>query len=137
MHMVEELKALKELLDMGAITQEEFDAKKTELLSKPMTELAPAKEAEPVADPRSQGEKSKLVAGLLALFLGGLGVHKFYLGYTQEGVIMLLGSTLGCLLLFLGPVAMGVISLIEGITYLTKTDEQFEATYVQGHKGWF
>ena len=36
------------------------------------------------------GEKSKLVAGLLALFGGGLGLHSFYLGYTTKGIMHLL-----------------------------------------------
>ena len=43
-------------------------------------------------------EKSKLVAGLLGIFLGGFGVHKFYLGYTKEGIIMLAVWLVGLLL---------------------------------------
>ena len=50
---------------------------------------------------------------------------------------MLLVTLFGSLFLFLGGVVMGVIALIEGITYLTKTDKQFETIYVQGEKGWF
>ena len=66
--------------------------------------------------------------------MGALGVHKFVLGYTKEGVIMLLLTvlTLG----MLGFVS-GIIGLIEGILYLTKSDEEFVATYVNGKKGWF
>lgn len=74
------------------------------------------------------GSEKKLVAGLLAILLGGLGVHKFYLGYTKEGVIQLLLS-----LVCIG----GIIGIIEGIIYLTKTDEEFVATYINGRKGWF
>lgn len=56
-------------------------------------------------------------------------MHKFYLGYTKEGVIqLLLGLACG-----IG----SVIGLIEGILYLTKTDEEFDATYVEGQKPWF
>lgn len=78
--------------------------------------------------------KDKLVAGLLAIFLGTLGIHKFYLGYTKSGVIMLLVSlfTFG-----VGATVMAVIALIEGILYLTKSDAEFYQTYVQNNKEWF
>ena len=66
--------------------------------------------------------KDKLVAGLLAIFLGTLGIHKFYLGYTKSGVIMLLVS----LLTFgVGATVMAVIALIEGILYLTNLTLNF------------
>lgn len=76
-----------------------------------------------------QQDNKKLAAGLLAILLGGLGVHKFILGYTKEGIIQLI---LG----FLCGVGF-VIGLIEGIIYLTKTDEEFYQTYQVGKKGWF
>ena len=79
-------------------------------------------------------KKEKLVAGLLGILLGLLGIHKFYLGYTKEGVIMLLVSLLTC---GIGAVVMEIIGLIEGIMYLVKSDEEFQATYVDSHKGWF
>ena len=71
----------------------------------------------------------KLTAGLLAILLGWLGAHKFYLGMTSTGVIQLI---LG-LLCGIG----GLIGLIEGILYLTKTDEDFYQTYIVGQKQWF
>ncbi len=74
-------------------------------------------------------ENKKIVSGILAILLGYLGIHKFYLGYTKEGVIQLL---LG-LLFGIG----GLIGIIEGIIYLTKTDEDFYQTYQVGRKGWF
>lgn len=76
-----------------------------------------------------QQENKKVVAGILAILLGGLGVHKFILGYTKEGIIQLI---LG----FLCGVGF-VIGLIEGIIYLTKTDEEFYQTYQVGKRGWF
>jgi TM2 domain-containing membrane protein YozV len=76
----------------------------------------------------------KIPAGILGILLGGLGIHKFYLGYTKEGVIMLLISVLTLGILSIIP---GVIGLIEGIIYLTKSDEDFVATYIAGKKGWF
>ena len=79
-------------------------------------------------------KKEKLVAGLLGILLGSLGIHKFYLGYTKEGVIMLLVSLLTC---GIGAVIIVIIGLIEGIMYLVKSDEEFQAIYVDSHKGWF
>ena len=82
----------------------------------------------------ASGAKSKIAAGLLGIFIGCLGIHKFYLGYTKEAVIMLLVSILTC---GLGATVMWIISLVEGIIYLTKSDEEFDRLYVQEHKGWF
>lgn len=78
--------------------------------------------------------RDKLVAGLLGIFLGSLGIHKFYLGYTKSGVIMLLVSLLT---LGIGAFVMEIIGLIEGILYLTKSDAEFYQTYVQNKKEWF
>ncbi|PLW83836.1 hypothetical protein CWI75_00260 [Kineobactrum sediminis] len=87
------------------------------------------------------GSKNKIAAGLLAIFLGGLGIHKFYLGYTGPGLVYLLTNTIGWVitifLLGVPNMILGVIALIEGIIYLTKTDEDFEQTYVVGRKPWF
>jgi TM2 domain-containing membrane protein YozV len=80
------------------------------------------------------GAEKKIVAGVLAILLGTLGIHKFYLGYNTAGIIMLLVTLLTCG--FAG-VIIWIIALIEGITYLTKTDEEFVATYVNGKKEWF
>ncbi|MEX0272886.1 MAG: NINE protein [Flavobacteriaceae bacterium] len=88
------------------------------------------------------GENKKILAGILAILLGALGVHKFILGYQKEGFI-LLGITiaayaLSCLgigLLFIW--VPGLIGLIEGIVYLTKSDEEFYNTYQVGKKPWF
>ncbi len=80
------------------------------------------------------GAEKKIAAGVTGILLGAIGVHKFVLGYTKEGLIML-GV---CLLTFgFGGALTGLIGLIEGIVYLTKTDEDFVATYVNAHKGWF
>jgi TM2 domain-containing membrane protein YozV len=80
------------------------------------------------------GAEKKIVAGILALLLGQLGIHKFYLGYNTAGIIMLLVTVLTC---GFGGVVIWIIALIEGITYLTKTDEEFVATYINGKKEWF
>ncbi len=74
-------------------------------------------------------ESKKVVAGILAILLGWLGAHKFYLGYTTPGIIQLvLGFCFG-----IG----GIIGIIEGIIYLTKSDEDFYQTYQVGKKEWF
>ncbi len=83
------------------------------------------------------GQKNKLTAGLLAIFLGSLGIHKFYMGWSKQGIIMLLVSIFGSLLFGLGPVVMGIIALIEGIKYLTKTNAEFYEVYERGGKAWF
>ena len=91
--------------------------------------------ATPIPTP---GSKSKVAAGLFGILLGSLGIHKFYLGYTKEGVIWLLISILGGLFTFgIATIVMEVIGLIEGIIYLTKSDEEFYNTYVLNKKAWF
>lgn len=62
--------------------------------------------------------KSKLVAGLLGIFLGWLGIHNFYLGNTSRAVTQLLIGILGSCLV-VGPIVSGVWGLIEGIMILT------------------
>ncbi len=83
-------------------------------------------------NPQPVEEDSKrLAAGLLAILLGPFGIHKFLLGYTSEGIIWLLIS-----LFTLGSVT-GLLGVIEGIIYLTKSDEEFYQTYQVHKKGWF
>lgn len=97
------------------------------------------------------GAEKKMPAALLAIFLGGLGAHKFLLGYQQEGIIMAAGTVGGFILatvigvltcgigfiLLIIPLAVSIIGLVEGIMYLTKSDQEFVATYIQGRRGWF
>ena len=85
-----------------------------------------------------EGADKKIVAGILGILLGALGIHKFYLGYTNEGIIMLLVGTIGGFFTCgIGSIAVGVIGLVEGILYLTKSDEEFVSTYVTNKKPWF
>lgn len=78
--------------------------------------------------PAPRQESKRIVAGILAILLGGFGVHKFFLGYTTPGIIMLLTCWTG---------VTGIIGLIEGILYLTKSDAEFIQTYQVGKKEWF
>lgn len=77
---------------------------------------------------------NKIPAGLCGILLGGFGIHKFILGYTGAGLIMLLVTVLSC---FLGYPVMHIIGLIEGIIYLCKSDDEFVRVYVDGRKEWF
>lgn len=83
------------------------------------------------------GEKNKIVAALLAFFLGGLGIHKFYLGQPGAGIIMLLCALFGWVLLFIPTLIVCVIAFIEFIIYLVISDEEFERRYVHGDQAWF
>lgn len=87
-------------------------------------------------------DNKKVLAGVLAIILGSLGVHKFILGYQKEGFILLGASVIsyalvcfiiGAFLIYI-PILIG---LIEGIIYLTKSDEEFYNTYQAGKKPWF
>lgn len=77
---------------------------------------------------------NKTFAGIIAILLGCLGLHKFILGYPKEGVIMLLISIFG---FGFGASVMFIVGLIEGIIYLTKSNQDFVNTYITGKKGWF
>ncbi len=82
------------------------------------------------------GEKNKMIAFLLALFLGVWGIHKFYLGYNNQGIIMLVCGTIGWALL-IPPIVMAIIALIEAIMYISKSDDEFQKVYVDNKKAWF
>lgn len=75
-------------------------------------------------------EKNKLVAALLAFFLGLLGAHKFYLGQTGWGVVYLLCGTIGWVTLGIIPGILAIVCLVEAIVFLTKSDEDFYTQYV-------
>ena len=85
----------------------------------------------------NSGENKKLLAGILGIVLGWAGVHKFILGYTKEGVIMLVVSLLGWFLCGIPTTIVAIVGLVEGIMYLTKSDEEFYNTYQVGKKPWF
>ena len=61
--------------------------------------------------------KSKVTTGVLALLLGGLGIHKFYLGKIGMGILYIV---------FCWTFIPAVMAFIEGILYLTSSDEQFQ-----------
>lgn len=85
---------------------------------------------ETVENNNSKTESKRLLAGILAIVLGPFAVHKFILGYTKEGVIQLIVNFVTC-------GVASIISIIEGVIYLTKSDEEFIETYQVNKKGWF
>jgi len=64
--------------------------------------------------------KSKIAAALFALLIGGLGIHKFYLGRSGQGILYIL---------FCWTFIPSLIGFIEGILYLTMSDEAFARKY--------
>ena len=78
--------------------------------------------------PYNPAESKRVVAGILGILLGSLGIHRFFLGDTKGGIIRIL---LSC------TVIGAWIGLIEGILYLTKSDEQFYQEYIVNKKAWF
>jgi TM2 domain-containing membrane protein YozV len=87
----------------------------------------------PVPSPGEANSK-KVAAGICAILLGSFGIHKFILGMTTAGLIMLLVTLLTCTLA--API-MHIIGIIEGIIYLTKSDAEFYQTYMVNKKAWF
>lgn len=79
-------------------------------------------------------KNKRIMAGIFGILLGALGIHKFILGYTSQGIIMLLVSVLSLGILSAIP---SIIGLIEGILYLTKSDEEFYQTYIAEKRPWF
>ena len=64
--------------------------------------------------------KSKITAGILALLLGGFGIHKFYLGKPLQGILYIL---------FSWTFIPAIVAAIEGIIYLTMSDQAFAVKY--------
>lgn len=144
--MKSHLEQCEELLQLGIISKDECTRLKSAL---PITASS---QPDPVQDGRAsrtgsdpRPKKDRTTAALLAIFLGGFGVHKLYLGYTNvAGVILPISIFMPMILIwFLAPVVwvwffvMGAIGIAEGVIYLTKTDEEFQETYVGKKHEWF
>ncbi|MFN7587925.1 MAG: TM2 domain-containing protein [Planctomycetota bacterium] len=75
-------------------------------------------------------ESKRVLCGVMGILLGGFGIHRFVLGDTTGGILRIVISIVTC--------GVGsLIGFIEGIIYLTKTDEQFVNEYQVGKKAWF
>jgi len=138
--------------DLGDKAKEAFDKAKEEAREAKQDFKEDAKEFREEAKKSAEefreglqgagGDNKKILAGILAIIVGSLGVHKFILGYNKEGFILLGATVLSYLLvcLLIGAFLVWIpplIGLIEGIIYLTKSDEEFYNTYQVGKKPWF
>jgi len=104
-----------------------------------MNNLAPEQDTAPPPYNQQDVHNRKVSTGIVGIVLGAvglgwIGVHKFMLGFNKAGLISLLGSILTC---GIGAVVFNILSLIEGIIYLTKSDEEFYQTYMVDKKDWF
>ena len=81
-------------------------------------------------NPIPEQQSKRVLAGILAIVFGELGIHKFVLGYTAEGLIQIALTIVTCGI-------AGIIGIIEGIIYLTKTDEEFIYQYQTNKRSWF
>ena len=82
--------------------------------------------------PPSLPQKSnRVLCGVLAILFGWLGVHRFILGDTGGGILRIVISIVTC------TAGGSLIGLIEGIIYLTKSDEEFVQIYQVQKKAWF
>ena len=75
-------------------------------------------------DRHPRGHKDKIAAVLFAFFLGTFGIHRFYLGKTGSGIVMLL---LTCTIV--GLLITGVWALIDAIRYLVMDNDEFHYRY--------
>src|SRR5690242_7340686 len=103
----------------------------------PLTQVAgggyqPMQSVNPGAmtDWKAMGAYKKVTAGICAILLGWLGVHKLFFAYTTEGVIQLALVVITCRL-------TTIISIAEAVIYHAKSDEEFVRTYIQHKKVWF
>jgi TM2 domain-containing membrane protein YozV len=92
--------------------------------------------------PEYTQDNKRVLTGILAILFGSIGIHKFVLGYNNEGIILLVATAIGyaTLCFLVGGfilTATGIIGLVEGIIYLTKTDAQFYEMYQKNKKPWF
>ena len=74
--------------------------------------------------------EKKIAAALLGIFLGSFGANKFFLGYINEGIIQIVLNIVTCGI-------ASIVPFIEGIIYLTMSDQQFDETYIKNKKSWF
>lgn len=91
---------------------------------------APGYVAAPGAYPVAAVSGKRVTAGVLGILLGAWGIHRFYLGDTMGGILRIVITIFTC---GIG----GVIGLIEGIIYLTKSDPEFDYEYLVQRKEWF
>jgi TM2 domain-containing membrane protein YozV len=136
-----ELGELAKLKEDGVLTDEEFAEQKARVLAGGGSAPEPASPPPPPAGtyppPGVAQAKDRTTAALLGIFLGAFGAHKFYLGYQNAAIIHLVVCLAGAVFFFLGPLAISTIGFVEGVIYLSKSDEEFQQSYVLNRKEWF
>jgi tetratricopeptide (TPR) repeat protein len=105
----------------------------------PLAPVPPVMPRQTLASPQSSAESAngsdkKVLVGVCAIALGAFGVHKFLLGYIKPGLILLGITVLTC---GYGAYVTVLFGVIEGIIYLTKSDDDFVRTYIDNKKQWF
>lgn len=98
-----------------------------------MTQLIAPAQIPPPSISLQEANSKKVAAGICGILLGSFGIHKFILGMNTAGLIMLLSTLLTC---GLAAAVFHVVGLVEGILYLTKSDEEFYRVYILGKKEW-
>ena len=102
----------------------------------PVAALTPCVPMATPHNPAADQTSNRVLAGVLGIVLGTFGVHKFVLGLIGPGIVMLLiGLVGGILTCGIASIVTQVIGIIEGIIYLTRTDQQFYEEYVVRKKG--
>ncbi len=87
------------------------------------TNIPPA----PAPCPPASSEDKKTVAGILAILIGGLGIHYFYIGKTTAGILTILLSLCTCYI-------WSLLMFIQGIMFLTMSNAEFNERYVNTPK---
>lgn len=125
--------SIEEIRKVAPVIQEESDEQEDPFDND--DEVEPA--ASQVVLRRTESGKSRFVAAALAFFLGGLGIHKFYLGDRITGAIMLVIFLFGLLFMAIPTAVVALIALIECMIYLFTSAEDFDRNYIQGKRAWF
>ena len=81
---------------------------------------------QPVVNP-----KDRTTATILAFLTGTVGGHQFYLGNTGSAIARILMT-----ITIIGMPIAGMFAIIEAVTFLKMTDEEFHRVYVEGNKSW-
>lgn len=80
--------------------------------------------------PPPEVNSKKILAGVMGILFGSLGVHRFVLNDVTGGLLRILITVITC--------GLGsILGLIEGIIYLTKSDAEFYQTYMVERRAWF
>ena len=83
----------------------------------------------------NSNDRNNVAAGLLAIFLGTFGIHKFYLGEIGMGIFYILITCFGFIFFCIPNIILQVVVIIEGILYLVTDNETFNKKFNRNYKG--